>query len=41
MEAGHWWLVMLIVDHLADGGYYIWRVVEAAWFQAARRTPRS
>jgi multicomponent Na+:H+ antiporter subunit D len=34
MEAGHWWLVMLIVITSLMALYYIWRVVEAAWFQA-------
>jgi len=33
MEAGHWWLVMLIVITSLMAVYYIWRVVEAAWFQ--------
>jgi len=33
MEAGHWWLVMLIVVTSLMAVYYIWRVVEAAWFQ--------
>ncbi|MDZ7841598.1 MAG: monovalent cation/H+ antiporter subunit D family protein [Gammaproteobacteria bacterium] len=34
MEAGHWWLVMLIVITSLMAVYYIWRVVEAAWFQS-------
>ena len=33
MEAGHWWLVMLIVISSLMAVYYIWRVVEAAWFR--------
>lgn len=33
MEAGHWWLVMLIVITSLMAVYYIWRVVEAAWFR--------
>jgi multicomponent Na+:H+ antiporter subunit D len=33
MEAGHWWLVMLIVITSLMAVYYIWRVIEAAWFQ--------
>ncbi len=33
MEAGHWWLVMLIVITSLMAIYYIWRVIEAAWFQ--------
>jgi multicomponent Na+:H+ antiporter subunit D len=33
MESGHWWLVMLIVVTSLMAVYYIWRVVEAAWFQ--------
>ncbi len=33
MEAGHWWLVMLILITSLMAVFYIWRVVEAAWFQ--------
>jgi multicomponent Na+:H+ antiporter subunit D len=33
MEAGLWWLVMLILITSLMAVYYIWRVIEAAWFQ--------
>ena len=33
MEAGHAWLVALIVITSLMAVYYVWRVVEAAWFQ--------
>ncbi|MFW5926903.1 MAG: monovalent cation/H+ antiporter subunit D family protein [Wenzhouxiangella sp.] len=33
MDAGHWWLVLLIVVTSMMAIYYIWRVIEAAWFQ--------
>ncbi len=32
-EAGHWWLVGLIVITSMMAVYYIWRVIEAAWMQ--------
>jgi len=34
MEGGQWWLVMLIVITSLMAVYYIWRVVEAAWFRS-------
>jgi len=33
METGRWWLVILIVVTSLMAVYYIWRVVEATWFQ--------
>lgn len=36
-EAGAWWLVALIVITSMMAVYYIWRVIEAAWF--AERDP--
>ena len=32
VEAGAWWLVMLVVLTSMMAVYYIWRVIEAAWF---------
>ncbi len=32
MQSGHWWLVILILVTSLMAVYYIWRVVEAAWF---------
>ncbi|WP_376693307.1 monovalent cation/H+ antiporter subunit D family protein [Wenzhouxiangella sp. EGI_FJ10409] len=34
MEGGQWWLVMLILITSLMAVYYIWRVVEAAWFRS-------
>lgn len=33
MESGLWWLVMVIVVTSLMAVFYIWRVIEAAWFQ--------
>jgi len=43
MEAGQAWLVILIVITSLMAIYYVWRVIEAAWFSAApeTRTPVS
>jgi multicomponent Na+:H+ antiporter subunit D len=33
MQAGQWWLVAIIVLASLMAVYYVWRVVEAAWFR--------
>lgn len=33
IDAGHWWLVALILMTSLMAVYYVWRVVEAAWFK--------
>jgi len=34
LDAGHWWLVVLILITSFMAVYYVWRVIEAAWFKA-------